>query len=130
MWRKLPSDMKASILMHVNSIYRSNNISNSNKSNEYSHKPIKLPSFNSKSFTKDNLNELLNELLVESNESKNDDIITEDANDSNYSTLLDNSETVSNINLRGIKKRPLLLKSNPVIKFNLSYFIDCECAST
>ena len=68
--------MKAIILKVRNSSYGSNNRSNSNKSNNSSHKPVKSPSYNVKPFTKANVHELLNELLVETNEYENDDVVT------------------------------------------------------
>ena len=90
--------MKAIILKVRNSSYGSNNRSNSNKSKNFSCKPVRPSSCNGKPFTKDNLHKLLNEILVETNDSENYAIISEDGDGSNDSTLLFNSKTVSNIN--------------------------------
>ena len=82
--------MKYVILKGRNSINRPNNRFNSNKSNNLSHKTVKTTSYNEKSFTKPNLHELLNELIVESNKLEDAFIVAENAIDNNESTLLVN----------------------------------------
>ena len=61
-------------------------------------KKIKLPSYNGKTFTKANLHELLNELIVERNESEDNIVVTEDVIDNNESISLVNSTTADKIN--------------------------------
>ena len=90
LWRKILPNMKSILLKVKNSNNRPNNGFNSNKSNNPSHKTVKPPSYNEKSFTKPNLHELLNELIVESNESEDASIVAENAIDNNESTLLVN----------------------------------------
>ena len=96
--------MKAIILKGRNNNSRSNNRSNSNKSNNSRHNTIKHPFLQWKHFTKSNLYELLNELIVESNESEDNAVVTEDVIDNNDSTLLVNSTTINKINSRDIRK--------------------------
>ena len=60
LWRKLTPIMKSIILKGRNRKNIPNNRFNINKSNVYSYKTIKPPSYNGKPFTKFNLHELLN----------------------------------------------------------------------
>ena len=106
---KLIPHMKDIILKGRKNINRSNYRSNSNKSNNFSCKTVKPPSFNGEPFTKANLCELVNELIVESNECEDNDVVAEDAIGNNGSTLLFNSITANNINHGDIRK----LFSNP-----------------
>ena len=103
-WQKLHSDMKAVILKGRNSRNRSNDRYNSNESNNFSHESVKPSSFNGKPSTKTNLHKLLNESLVESNDSENNDDVAEEVDVSNDSTLLFNTTNASNINSGDIRK--------------------------
>ena len=76
LWRKITSNAKSTILKGKNSNNRTNNRFNSNKHNNSSYENIKDPSYNAKPFTKVNLNELLNDLIVEINESKDNTVAT------------------------------------------------------
>ena len=80
MWLKLTPNMKSVILNARNSNKPANRF---NKNKNTSYKTPKTSSQNTKPFTKANLHELLNELIVEINEARNDDVITEDAPDNN-----------------------------------------------
>ena len=96
--------MKSIILKGRNSKNRPNNRFNRNESNNPSYKTVKHPSYNEKPFTKANLRELLNELIVESHESEDASIVSENAIDDNESTLLVNSTISSKLNPRDIRK--------------------------
>ena len=80
------------------------NMFNNNKPNNCSCGTPEPSSYNTKPFTKANLRELLNELLVESNEAGNDAFIAEDVPGSNESTLLLNSTAANKLNPGNIKK--------------------------
>ena len=70
--------------------------SNRFKNNEFNNpicKTIKYPSCEPKSFTKSNLNGSLQKLIVESNESEDNAVVTEDSEDNKGSTLLVDSAT-------------------------------------
>ena len=101
--------MKDIILKVRKNINRFNNRFNSNKYNNFIHKKIKPPSCHEKTFTKANFYELLNESIVESNESEDDDIVSEDAIGNNDYDLLVNSTTANNINPGDIRKYCLIL---------------------
>ena len=85
--------MKYVILKGRNSDKPTNRFNN----NEHNliHRTYRPFSCNAKPFTKDNLHEFLIELIVESNESENDTIITEGVVDNNEFTLLVNSTTAN-----------------------------------
>ena len=68
LWRKLSPNMKSIIIKGRKINNRPNKRFNSNEPNNHSCKPVKCPSYNETPFTKSNLHELLNELIVESNE--------------------------------------------------------------
>ena len=103
----------------------SNNISNISKYNKSSYKLIKYPSCNGKHFTKANLHELLNELIVESNEYEDDSVATEDVIDNNDYTLLFNSTTSNKINPGDIIKL-MSTPSNGYPPPSSTKNIDCE----
>ena len=90
--------MKSIILKGINSNNRPNNRFNSNDHNNSSFKTIKLPSYNGKPLTKDNLHELSNELIFESKESEENAVVTEDLIENNDSTVLVNSTIANKIN--------------------------------
>ena len=68
--------MKSETLKGKNSNSKHNNRFNNNKFNNPSHRTIKPPSYKPKPFTKDNLHELLHKLIVESNESEDNNVDT------------------------------------------------------
>ena len=74
-WRKILLNMKSIILKGSDSNSKPNNRFNSNKTNNSSYKTIKPPSYNKKPFTKVNLHELLNELIVKSHESEDSSFV-------------------------------------------------------
>ena len=96
---KLPSDVKSIILKD-----RSNKPSN--KFNSHKHKSMKPSSYKIKPFTKANLHELLSDLLEDTRESENDDIVIEDKNEVNDSdsVLLVNATSASSITPGEIRK--------------------------
>ena len=96
--------MKAIMLKGGDNNNRRNKQSNSKKSNSCSKKTIKLASGNGKPFTEANLHELLNGLIVESNESEENAAVPEDTMYNNDSTSLVNSITAYVINPGNIRK--------------------------
>ena len=83
--------MKSIILTGGNSNNRPKSRFNSDECDNPSYKTVKLPSQNEKPFTKANLYELLNKLIVESDESDDASIVAENLIDNNESTFLVNS---------------------------------------
>ena len=102
LWSKLTHMMKSIILKVRNRNNRPNDRFSSNKSNNYSYKKNKPPSHNGNAFTKANLDEFLNELIVVGKESEDNDVVTEDVIYNIDSTLLVNSTTANKINLGDI----------------------------
>ena len=98
LWRKIPPNMKSIILKGRNSNNRPNNRCNVNKTNNPSYKTIKSPPYYGKPFTKAKLHEILNELIVDINESKDSSFVVENAMDKNESTLLANLTTARKLN--------------------------------
>ena len=104
MWGKLAPNMKHAMLKGKISNSKSNNRFSKNIFNNPSCKTIKPPSCNPKPFTKANLHELLHELIVESNQSEDDDSVTEDTEEKNDSTFLVNSAISNKFNPGDIRK--------------------------
>ena len=102
MWRALPNDLKAVLMISRNSSQGSNS-SNNNHSNS-SYKPVKPPSHPKKPCTKANLHELLTKLIAESNECDSDTSNNEGAQQENESAMLVNSTTAKAINPGDIRK--------------------------
>ena len=119
--------MKSIIVKGRNSNNVTKNRSNSNKSNNPSYKTVKPHSCNEKPFTKANLNEILNELIVESNESQDASNVAKNVIDNNESTLLVNSTTAIKHNPGDIRKLLTIpIKGSPLLYPSSTKKIACK----
>ena len=115
------------ILKGGNSNNKPSNRFNKNESKNTSCRTIKPFFCNSKPSTKANLHELFHELIVEINESEEDDLFAKDASDNNDSTLLVNSATANEINPRDIRQLfSILIKGNSVSSSTKKIFSKSE----